>query len=251
MRSDMFSQVIKSMIKTSGGSVNKTHLDKYLELIEECFMYNPCNFWLGTIIEKSPLDLMIFQEIIFEKRPNTIIECGTGCGGLAYFLATLMDLMNIDGKIITIDHHEKPPLEPYPKKDLVTIDGKAVTVNVNFHQSQKRPKHPKIEYIHSDCLTADIPKLGTKTMVILDSDNSADYVYQELERFSPLVSLGQYIIIENTIASDKRNGPAGAVKKFLKKNKHFVADHNREKFEITSKPGGYLLKTAQTPSKKQ
>src|SRR3989344_9521007 len=101
MNSTVFREVIKSMIRDSGGSVNKINLEKSIELIGECFMYNSWNFWLGKIIEKSPLDLMILQEIMFEKRPITIIECGTGYGGSSYYMATVMDLMNIDGKITT------------------------------------------------------------------------------------------------------------------------------------------------------
>ena len=81
-------------------------------------------------------------------------------------------------------------------------------------------------------------------MVILDSDNSAKYVYAEMEKYSKMVSLGQYMLVENTISPDKINGPAGAVKKFLGKNRHFVADHSREKFAISSKPGGYLLRVS-------
>ena len=159
---DMFSKVIKSMIEDSGGSVDKIHLDKYMELMEECFMYNPRNFWLGVKIEKSPLDLMILQEVIFEKRPDTIIECGTGYGGSVYYMATLMDLMNIDGRIITIDHQEYPPLEAYPKKDFITVGGKTITVDIDLYQARTRPKHPKIEYIFSDCLTADMPNWALK-----------------------------------------------------------------------------------------
>ena len=238
---DMFSKVIKSMIEDSGGSVDKIHLDKYMELMEECFMYNPRNFWLGVKIEKSPLDLMILQEVIFEKRPDTIIECGTGYGGSVYYMATLMDLMNLDGKIITVDHHEYQT-QAYPKKEFIKIGGKIVAVNLDLFQE---PTHPRIEHVYSDCLNADMPELRereSKTMVILDSDNSATYVYKELEKFSRMVTIGQYIIVTNTIIPEKSNGPAGAVKKFLYKNKSFIADKSREKFGISSNPGGYLLR---------
>jgi len=237
-----FNELIKLIIDDSDGSVSKVNRDKFMELINECFMYNPRNFWLGVIIEKNPLDLMILQEIMFEKRPDTIIECGTFYGGLTYYMATLMDLMNIDGKIISIDHQGNPPPVAHPKKEFVKIDGEVTAIDMDLYQLRTRPKHPKVEYIRSDCLTFDIPKLGFNTMVVLDSDNSAEYVYAELEKFSKIVGVGQYIIVENTSLSDKINGPAGAVEKFLSKNNNFVIDHSREKFGISSNPGGYLLR---------
>ena len=236
------------MIKDSGGSVDKINLKELIELLNDSFIF-PWNHWLGVIIQKSPLDLMILQEIMFEKRPDTIIECGTGDGGSAYYMASLMDLMNIDGKIITIDNLEHLPIEAYPKKDLITIDGKNVAVDIDLYQVQTRPKHPKIEYIFSDCLTADIPKLGVRTMVVLDCNHSAEHVYRELEKYSSMVTVGQYIIVEDTVAPDKINGPAGAVKKFLSKNKNFVVDHSREKFELSSNPGGFCLKYHESPNR--
>ena len=244
MNSTVFREVIKSMIRDSGGSVNKINLEKSIELIGECFMYNSWNFWLGKIIEKSPLDLMILQEIMFEKRPITIIECGTGYGGLAYYMATLMDLMDINGKIITIDHQKNPQMVPNPKKIFMPIDGEIVFADVNLYQKQTLPKHPKIKYIFSDCLAVDFPKLKSKIMVVLDSDNSTGYVYAELEKFSKMVTVGQYLVVANTILADKNTNPAAAVKKFLRNNKNFVADQSREKFGITSSPGGYLLRVS-------
>ena len=48
-------------------------------------------FWLGISIAKCPLDLHIYQEIIFELKPNVIIECGTAYGGSALYLAFICD----------------------------------------------------------------------------------------------------------------------------------------------------------------
>lgn len=212
MKPDKFSQVIKSIIKLSGGSVDKINLEKFMQSINRCF---DTNSWLGVEIEKSPLDLMTLQEIIFETRPDTIIECGTFHGGSALYMACLMDLMNIDGKIFTID------------RDVY-----------------QRPVHPKIEYIHSNCLTADIPKPGAQTMLILDCNHAGSHVYAELEKFSSMVTPGQYIIVENTDAPDKSNGPAAAIASFLFDNENFVVDKNREKYGITCNPGGYLLRVS-------
>lgn len=81
-------------------------------------------------------------------------------------------------------------------------------------------------------------------MVILDCDHDASHVYAKMEKYSSMVSIGQYMIVEDTVVSEQNNGPAKAVKKFLSKNKNFIADKSREKFEISNSPGGYLLKIA-------
>ena len=236
-----FNDVIKSIVKLSGGSIDKIKLEKFTEAFNHSFILTPWNYWLGVRIQKNPLDLMILQEIMFEKKPDTIIECGTYMGGSSYFMAGLMDLMKIDGRIITIEREEYQT-QAHPKTDLMNVDGKIVTVNYDVYQ---KPTHPKIEYIHSDCLNADIPKLGARTMVILDCDHSADHVYQELQKFSPMVTLGQYIIVEDTDAhGEGGGGPANAVRKFLSNNKNFIVDKSREKYGISSNLGGYLLKVS-------
>ena len=213
-------------------------MEKFTESINHSFIFDPYNHWLGVRILKNPLDLMVLQDIMFEKRPDTIIECGTMFGGSAYFMACLMDLMNIDGKIITIEN-QAYPIPAYSKTNAVEINGKIIAIDSDVYHA---PVHPKIKFIHSDCLTAQLPELGDKVMVVLDCDHSAEHVYAELEKFSGMVTLGQYIIVEDTDAPDKSNGPAAAVEEFLRKNKNFKIDKNREKYGISSNPGGYLLK---------
>lgn len=208
-----FNDVITSIIERSGGSTDKINLEQFMEQINHSFIFVPATYWLGVKIEKNPLDLMVLQEIMFQKKPDTIIECGTFMGGSAYYMAHLMDLLNIDGKIVSID------------RDVY-----------------KRPVHPKIEYIHADCLTAEIPTRGTKTMVILDCDHSVTHVLAELEKFSNMVTPGQYIVVEDTDAPDKTNGPAAAVQQFLSTNTNFIVDKSREKYGVSSNLGGYLLK---------
>lgn len=234
-----FLEILEDLVKESGGSLDKINLKRYIEDFNRSFVVTPWNYWLGVRILKNPFDLMTLQEIIFEKKPDTIIETGTAFGGSSYYMACLMDLIKIDGKIITIDNqvYETPG---HPKKDLINMDGKVVTLDYDEYNS---PVHPKIEYIHSDCLTAKIPKREGKTMVVLDCDHSLDHVYKELVKFSGMVTLGQYIIVEDT-DEDQGEGAGVAVEMFLAKNKNFIVDKSREKFGITNNPGGYLLKIA-------
>ena len=207
---------LNEIIKRFGGNPENVGLSMYMEDLNHSLVFCPEGelTWLGVKIKKTPLDAFIFQEIITEKRPDTIIETGTANGGSAYFFATLFDLLKIDGKIITIDIKEEGA----------------------------RPQHPKIEYILSDCLLTDIKPIG-KTMVVLDCNHKADHVYQEMLKFSPMVTSGQYLVVEDTDFSQRRGrGPKHAINQFLQNNDDFVNDKTREKLCLSSNLGGWLIR---------
>lgn len=183
-------------------------------------------FWFGVPIGKCPPDLWIYQEIMFETRPDVIIECGTGIGGSALYLAQHCDLMG-NGRIITIDIAEQP----------------------------NRPDHERITYITGSSIAPQtlqrIKELiisTDKVLVILDSDHSKNHVLQELNSYSELVTLGSYIIVEDTIIGGhpvkphRKPGPMEAVKEFIKTNENFIIDKSREKFYLTFNRNGYLKK---------
>jgi cephalosporin hydroxylase len=83
-------------------------------------------------------------------------------------------------------------------------------------------------------------------MVILDSDHRAGHVYDELIAYSPLVQLGDYLIVEDTnlnghpVYADFGPGPTEAVDKFLAEHDSFCVDTGCERFLMTLNPGGYL-----------
>jgi cephalosporin hydroxylase len=181
-------------------------------------------FWLGVAARKCPLDLWIYQEILFETRPEVIIESGTESGGSALFLASVCDLIG-EGKVITIDLQDNP----------------------------LRPKHPRITYVSGSSVapeTVDLVKKEieskTRVMIILDSDHGKDHVLKELRAYADLVSPGSYLIVEDTnvnnhpVAEDFGSGPMEAVEEFLTTRDDFNIDREREKFFLTFNPKGYL-----------
>ena len=183
-------------------------------------------FWFGVPIGKCPPDLWTYQEIIFETKPDIIIECGTGTGGSALFLAQHCDLMH-HGKIVTIDIKDHP----------------------------NRPVHERITYITGSSTAEqtlrqikEMIQSTDKVLVILDSDHSKDHVLQELNRYCDLVTAGSYIIVEDTIIGGhpvkphRKPGPMEAVMEFIKTNKNFIIDKSREKFYLTFNRNGYLKK---------
>ena len=181
-------------------------------------------FWFGRRLIKNPLDLWIYQGLIYETQPDVIIETGTYEGGSALYFAHLLDVLG-KGKIITVDIERRDDL----------------------------PKHPRIEYLIGSSTSQKIINEikgriteGDAVMVILDSAHDPNHVFKELELYSKLVTKDQYLIVEDTnlsgnpIVLKNRPGPLAAVNKFMAKTNKFVIDKEWERFRITSCPDGFL-----------
>ncbi len=188
--------------------------------------YNSCVWangtqWMGCSVQKCPLDLWIYQEILFETNPDFIIETGSGYGGSALFMAHICDILG-RGKIISVDIKDIP-----------------------------RPKHDRITYLTGSSIDGFMLNsvkalVPDKALVILDSDHTKDHVSQELKLYEPFVAVGLYLIVEDSnvnnhpVCPDHGPGPFEAVTEFLLLNKNFKIDLKCEKFLMTQNPGGYL-----------
>jgi cephalosporin hydroxylase len=165
----------------------------------------------------------MYQELIVRARPDFVIETGTFGGGSALYFAMLFDHLE-HGHVITIDIENKP----------------------------EWPVHPRITYVTGSSVDPQIParvrdEVGDRrAMVVLDSDHSADHVYQELLAYSPLVKSGDYLIVEDTnvnkhpVVPGFGPGPMEAVERFLSENNDFAVDERCERFLMTLQPRGYL-----------
>ena len=184
-------------------------------------------YFFGIPVQKCPLDLHIFQDIIHDVKPDVIIETGTAGGGSAYYMACLCDFLG-KGKIVTIDIIKWPNL----------------------------PKHKRINYIFGSSVDAKILEKIQKhirkndtILVVLDSNHTADYVLKELRAYNKFVTRGSYIIVEDTnvnghpVYKEHGPGPMEALIAFKKTNKQFTSDRSREKYLFTFNPEGYLKKT--------
>jgi cephalosporin hydroxylase len=187
--------------------------------------------WLGTQALKNPLDLWVYQEIIFETQPDLIVETGTYRGGSARFLASICDLLD-SGEVVSID--VEPLREDYPQHPRITyLGGRSSTDPAVVDEIRER---------------AD----GRSILVILDSDHSEAHVNAELAAYAPLVPVGSYVIVEDSnigrIRKDLLPGPLEAVKAFLADSDEFEIDRDREKFLITFNPSGYLRRVSDQAS---
>lgn len=173
-------------------------------------------YWLGVPAAKKPLDFWVYQEIIWETKPQVLIEAGSYKGGSALFFASVFDLIG-EGTVITID----------------VQDTAARTLS-----------HPRITAIVGNSVSDDVVRqvrqiVGKQTaMVSLDSDHSKEHVLKEMELYSEFVSVGNYMVVEDT--GLRGPGPGSAVTEFLRHRKDFVQDRAREKFFIPCAQRGFL-----------
>jgi cephalosporin hydroxylase len=182
--------------------------------------------WMGCRTMKCPLDLWIYQEILYELKPDIVIETGTNEGGGAGFLASIMDSIG-KGKVIAVD----------------------------IEELENRPVHERIFYLKgsstADEITQKISKMieGSQVvLVILDSDHNMHHVLKEMNIYCDFVTPDSYMIVEDSninghpIMPNWGDGPFEAIQEFLNKSDSFEIDKDREKYYMTFNPNGYLRK---------
>lgn len=216
--------------------LQKTTMAFMKEIVRANYSYNFS--WLGRPIIQIPQDMFALQEIVWEIRPDFIIETGIAHGGSLMFYASMLELTG-KGKVIGIDidirQHNRAAIEKHPLYHrIVMIEGSSVSQGV-------------VDQVKS--VTA-----GAKSILVtLDSNHTHEHVLRELNLYSPFVSLGSYCVVFDTgienlpkdMIKDRPwgpgNNPKTAVWEFLKTNVRFEIDKEIEnKLLITAAPDGYL-----------
>ncbi|PRM91994.1 cephalosporin hydroxylase [Arcobacter cryaerophilus gv. occultus] len=232
-------------------NIAKAGMDTKLisESIKWCENSNKYNYtynfsWLGRPIIQYPQDMIALQEIIWDVKPDMIIETGIAHGGSLIFSASMLTLLEAcgeieNGKVLGIDidirEHNKKAIEAHPMSKKITMfQGSSIDEEM-------------IQKVH------EFAKSGKKILVCLDSNHTHEHVLAELKAYAPLVSTGSYCCVFDTLIEDmpegsfpnrpwnKGNNPKTAVWEFLKQNDNFVIDKDIEnKLLITVAPDGYL-----------
>lgn len=209
------------------------HADKYK------YTYNYT--WMGRPIIKFPNDMILQQEIMWDIKPDLIIETGIAHGGSVLFSASLQKMMEIENsEVVAIDidirDHNKKEIEKHPMFKYVTMYEGDSTSEVIFNKVSRHT-------INKRCV-----------MVILDSNHTHEHVLKELELYSSLVTINSYILVLDTFVEyfpkkyydrpwDVGNNPMTAMKEFIEKNKSFKIDQQRvNKLAITEMFDGVLKK---------
>lgn len=195
--------------------------------------------WMGRPIIQYPQDMIAMQELIWEIKPDLIIETGIAHGGSLIYYASLLELIG-HGEVLGIDidirEHNRKEIEKHPMfKRITMIEGSSIS----------KETIDKVAAFASD---------KKKILVSLDSNHTHEHVWQELNLYSPFVSLGSYIVVFDTIVEDLPEGyfsqerpwgignnPKTAVHEFIKENDRFVIDRSiDQKLLISVAPEGYL-----------
>jgi cephalosporin hydroxylase len=185
--------------------------------------------WLGVETVQNPNDVWVTQELISRLKPDFVVETGTWKGGSACLWAMVQDQVNPAGRVITIDvqdYVDDAAMPPVFHRKVDSILGDSVDPRV----------------------VADVARRVGKgrVMVLLDSDHHAPHVLAEMRAYAPLVSVGSYMIVQDTdinghpVLPEFGPGPMEAIAQFLQGDDRFEVDRTQERLMFTMHPGGYL-----------
>ena len=210
--------------------------------------------WMGRPIIQYPQDMAAMQEIIWEVKPDLIIETGIAHGGSLIMNASLLAMLDYCEAI------EKGELiDPKnPKRRVLGID-----IDIREHNRKAIEAHPmsnRIDMIQGSSIAEDIvaqvheyAKSYKRILVSLDSNHTHEHVLAELQAYAPLTSKNSYCVVFDTVVEDMPeslfpdrpwgpgNNPKTAVWEYLKTHPEFEIDKSiQNKLLITVAPDGYL-----------
>ena len=173
--------------------------------------------WLGRPVIQLPEDMLRIQEVIYDIKPDVIVETGVAHGGSLIFYASLCTAIG-KGRVIGIDieirPHNRAAIEEHRLSPLISlIEGSSIDADI-------------IQSVKDQIGAAET------VLVLLDSNHLKDHVLAELEAYSPLVSPGSYIvacdgIMQQVVGAPRTsedwswNNPISAVNEFIAKHPDF------------------------------
>lgn len=212
--------------------------------------------WLGRPIIQVPQDIVAMQEIIWQVKPDLIIETGIAHGGSLIMSASLLALLDMCDAI-----ESGTNLDPNNSNRKVL----GLDIDIRQHNRVAIEAHPmsnRIQMIQGSSISTDvinqvkaIASNYKRVMVCLDSNHTHDHVLAELEAYAPLTSVGSYCVVFDTLVEDMPkelfpdrpwgpgDNPKTAVYEYLKTHSEFMIDKSIDhKLLISVAPDGYLLR---------
>ncbi len=203
--------------------------------------------WMGRPLIQLPEDLIRIQEVIYDLRPDVIVETGVAHGGSLVFYAGLCTAMG-SGRVIGVDveirKHNREAIEAHEMFPRITlVEGDSVSPEI-------------VDQVRSLIAPEE------KVLVILDSCHTKDHVAKELEAYHSLVSAGSYIVATDGVMKDvydvprgtpewKDDHPAAAAMEFTERHAEFVLEQPKWPFNeselsknVTHWPNAWLRKAA-------
>lgn len=200
--------------------------------------------WLGLPVVQMPQDIVLTQEIIWQCKPDVIIETGIAWGGSVVLYASILQLIG-KGKVIGVDlnllDHVTAQIMAYPFSNRIHLY-KGSSTDADVVAQVKSHIEP-----------------GQSVMVLLDSNHTHDHVLQELKLYAPLITKGQFLVVSDTVVDDippqdhrprpwgQGNNPKTALRAFLNGRNDFdVNSYINGKLLLSYSPGGYCRRVADT-----
>jgi len=189
--------------------------------------------WMGVNCWKSVSDMWNYQEILFELKPSLVIEFGTAHGGSALFFANIMRQIGEPFKVLSVDvTHGR--LEPAAGCDPDILLVKSSSTVPAIAEQIRRLKN----------------EFPGKIFAILDSDHSMDHVLAEMKLVRPLLSAGDYLVVEHSTVNGHPvlpgwgPGPYEAIEAYEQEFPNdYTHDRGRgDKFGFTFAPNGFLIR---------
>jgi cephalosporin hydroxylase len=210
--------------------------------------------WLGRPAIQFPNDAWAIQELIWQIKPDLIIETGIAHGGSLILSASMLALLDMTEAIergATINPRES-------KRKVLGID-----IDIRAHNRDAIEAHPmasRIQMIQGSSIAHDIIEQvkqvaagSGRILICLDSNHTHEHVLAELEAYAQLTSVGSYCVVFDTLIEDMPadmfpdrpwgpgNNPKTAVREYLKTHPEFEIDKSiQNKLLITVAPDGYL-----------
>ncbi len=218
------------------------------------YMYN--FEWLGRPIIQTPIDMVAMQELIWEIKPDLIIETGIAHGGSLIMSASMLALLDM---CEAIESGESLNPGDYRRKVL------GVDIDIRKHNQDAIKSHPmssRIEMIQGSSTAPEVVEQVQqvvrdydRVLICLDSNHTHEHVLDELHTYAPMTSVGSYCVVFDTIIEDMPadtfsdrpwgpgDNPKTAVWEYLKTHPEFEIDKRiHHKLLMTVAPDGYLKK---------
>jgi len=199
--------------------------------------------WLGRPIIQYPEDIVAMQELMWEVKPDLVIETGIAHGGSLIFFSAMLELIRActgsDGEVVGVDidirSHNRKAIEEHPlSKRITMIQGSSIAPEIVASVAAKAKGKKRI-------------------LISLDSNHTHEHVLAELEAYAPFTTVGSYCVVFDTMVDDMPreqagdrpwgpgNNPKTAVREWIKNHPEFAIDKSIDnKLLVSVAPDGYL-----------
>lgn len=210
--------------------------------------------WLGRPIIQYPQDMWAVQELIWQVKPDLVIETGIAHGGsliLSASILAMLDYCDAMAAGTTLDPRQT-------QRKVIGID-----IDIRPHNRAALEAHPLRPMLHlvegssiapETVAAVKAASAGHKTvMVFLDSMHTHAHVLAELEAYAPMVSEGSYCVVFDSFVEDMPadlfpdrpwspgDNPMTAMREYLKLHPEFVIDKSIEgRLMVTVAAQGFL-----------